>query len=104
MDEDLLWVDELRVVDLREELKKRGLKVSGLKRELIERLKEALKEPDGKTQISEEEETINKEIPSELKETNSREDTNISSQESPKAPPKNSADFINEEYILILAL
>eukprot|EP01114_Cavostelium_apophysatum_P001732 TRINITY_DN11510_c0_g1_i1.p1 TRINITY_DN11510_c0_g1~~TRINITY_DN11510_c0_g1_i1.p1 ORF type:complete len:305 (-),score=71.26 TRINITY_DN11510_c0_g1_i1:132-1046(-) len=37
-------IDDFRVVDLRDELRQRGLKTSGLKAELVERLKEAVAE------------------------------------------------------------
>ena len=36
------WIDELRVVDLKEELKKRDLAISGKKAELAARLLEAV--------------------------------------------------------------
>lgn len=112
MEGDLKWVDELRVVDLKEELRKRGLKVSGLKRELVERLKEALttkpKEKfedkdstaDGKTHVSDEEnirESPKEEAPTKEK-LNSPSQVHTHDSKKEAEPTKNSDDFINEEY------
>lgn len=44
-------VSKLRVVDLREHLSKRGLSTSGLKAELVKRLKEALEEEQGEISV-----------------------------------------------------